>query len=85
MNYADALAGVPLAGNLDAPILLSNKDSLSDETLNEIKRLGSKNVVILGGESVISENIVNTHENNGINKNNITRIHGENQYKTAVR
>ena len=65
MNYADALAGVPLAGNLDAPILLSNKDSISDETLNEIKRLGAKNVVILGEESVISENIVNTLENKG--------------------
>ena len=85
MNYADALAGIPLAGNLDAPILLSNKNSLSDETLNEIKRLGAKNVVILGGESVISENIVNTLEKSGINKNNITRIHGDNRYKTAVR
>lgn len=85
MNYADALAGVPLAKKLDAPILLSNKDSISDETLNEIKRLGAKNVVILGGKGVISENIVNTLEKNGINKKNIERICGENRYKTAVR
>ena len=37
LNYADALAGVPLASKLKAPILLTTKDALPEETLGEIK------------------------------------------------
>ena len=48
-SYADALAGVPLANKLNAPILLTDPTKLSAETLTEIKRLGAKNVTILGG------------------------------------
>jgi hypothetical protein len=50
MNYADALAGVPLAKKLDAPILLTNTKSLDVSTADEIKRLKAEKVIILGGE-----------------------------------
>ena len=41
-DYADALAGVPLAYRLDAPILLTPPSRLDSDTLAEIKRLGQQ-------------------------------------------
>src|SRR5699024_6856343 len=49
-EYADALTGVPLAKQLDAPILLTRTHRLVESTLAEIERLGAKEVVILGGK-----------------------------------
>ena len=82
MSYADALAGVPLATKLNAPILLTNKDAMPDETLGEIKRLGATKVYILGGEGAIAPNVVNV-----LKKNNITveRIAGSSRYGTATK
>src|SRR5699024_1074819 len=56
-NFADALAGVPLAHKLDAPILLTTSSKLNADTLKEIQRLGAKNVVILGGTEAISKSV----------------------------
>ena len=82
LNYADALAGVPLAASLNAPILLTNKDAMPEETLGEIKRLGAKNAIILGGEGVVAPNVVNV-----LKKNNITveRIAGTSRFGTAAK
>lgn len=41
-NLADALAGVSLAYQLDAPILMTPSDKLRKETRDEIQRLGAK-------------------------------------------
>ena len=83
MNYADALAGVPLATKLGAPILLTGKDSLDKNTAAEIKRLGAKNVIILGGEKgAVSTNVVTQLTKNGID--NIKRIAGGTRYSTAT-
>ena len=84
LNYADALAGVPLASSLNAPILLTNKDTIGDETLTEIKRLGAKNVVILGGEGAVSGKVADALVGNGIAKDNIERIAGSTRYGTAT-
>ena len=82
MSYADALAGVPLAKKLDAPILLTSRDILDANTLAEIKRLGAKNVYILGGEGAVSKKVVAALNNNGIT--NIKRIAGGTRYSTAT-
>ena len=84
MNYADALAGVPLSKKLNAPILLTNTDSIDQTTLDEIKRLGATKVVILGGEGAVSQNVVNTLISKGIAKENITRIAGKSRFGTAA-
>ena len=42
MNYADALAGVPLAYKFNAPILLTGNGALNKDTFDEIKRLKAK-------------------------------------------
>lgn len=80
MNFADALAGGPLAYQKDAPILLANGSSLRSETINEIKRLGARNVVILGGEAAISKLIENELKKLSLN---IERLAGETRFETA--
>ena len=82
MNYADALAGVPLATDLKAPILLTNKDALPEETLGEIKRLGATKVIILGGEGAVSDKVANVLRNNKIT---VERIAGNSRYGTATK
>lgn len=54
---ADALAATPLAEELNAPILLTGKNKLNSTTKSEIERLGAKNIYLIGGESVLSDNL----------------------------
>ena len=81
LNYADALAGVPLATKLNAPILLTAKDTLPDVTLAEINRLGAKKVIILGGTNAISEKVEKTLKTN---KLKTERIAGKTRFGTAT-
>ena len=66
-NYADALAGVPYAHQLNAPILLTQTNDLYEETVAEIARLGANKVVILGGESAISARVAGELKTAGLN------------------
>lgn len=80
-GYADALAGVPLARYLGAPILLTSKNSLSSEALSEIKRRGATKVIILGGNGAVSKTV----EQALIKENlKIVRLSGSTRYDTAV-
>ena len=81
MNYADALAGVPLANKLNAPILLTQKDTLANETLAEIKRLGASKAVILGGEGAISNTVRDQLDSSGLYTR---RISGKTRFSTAA-
>ncbi|RDW22226.1 hypothetical protein CWR48_00530 [Oceanobacillus arenosus] len=80
-DFADALAGVPLAAAWDTPILLTQKDKLLDQTIKEIKRLGAKEVTILGGEVAVGKAVVETLEKEGLT---VGRIKGSTRYETAV-
>jgi subtilisin family serine protease/putative cell wall-binding protein len=55
LNFADALAAVPLAGVLDAPLLLTDPRSLSAATAEELRRLNPTQVFILGAGGAVSE------------------------------
>lgn len=79
---ADGLAATPLASYKRAPLLLTAKDSLPNTTKNEIKRLGVKNIIIVGGTSVVSSNIAAHLKNLGIT--NIVRIAGNDRYDTSL-
>ena len=80
-SYADALAGVVLADKLEAPVLLTRANTLPAETLAEIKRLGAKNITILGGESAVSKKIETLLSSNGCNVN---RLAGASRFGTAA-
>lgn len=82
--YPDALAGAPLAAKYNAPILLTWPGDLNDSTLNEIKRLHAKKVVVLGSEDAVYPHVVSdliTKAN--ITSDNIVRIGGDDRYDTA--
>lgn len=84
MNYADALAGVPLANKLNAPLLLTGSEELNTTAIAEIKRLGATKVVILGGEGAVGNNVVSGLIKNGIKSANIERIAGKSRFGTAA-
>ncbi|MDI6689731.1 MAG: cell wall-binding repeat-containing protein [Actinomycetota bacterium] len=87
--FTDALPGVPLAYtfkndpmvNTPIPILLTNPETLSSESLAEIKRLGTKIAIVLGGPGAISENVLNQLRANGITPD---RIWQNTSYGTAA-
>ena len=83
-EFADALAGVPFAQNIGAPILLTGKDSIAPEVLNEIKRLKASKVYVLGGEGAISQKVVDPVIKLGIKKENIVRLAGKTRFGTAA-
>ncbi|WP_246569730.1 cell wall-binding repeat-containing protein [Lentibacillus saliphilus] len=80
-DYADALAGVPLAKKYDAPLLLTKSDQLTDVTQAEIKRLGAQTVYILGGEKAISSSVEATLKKMNIN---VQRLSGQSRTDTAI-
>lgn len=62
-DFPDALGGAALAAKNNAPIFLTDKNSISVENINFLKSKNVKHVVILGGLGVVSgvvDNTVNT-------------------------
>jgi putative cell wall-binding protein len=82
--YADALCSVPLAKKNNAPVLLTEPDRLSDSVKNELERLKVKHILIIGGEGVISNNVVDS-VNSLDNKPEIKRIGGKDRFETSVK
>lgn len=54
-NFADALVIGPVAGKLNAPVLLSKRDLLPAETKAQIKKAGYKKITIVGLDGAISK------------------------------
>lgn len=57
-GYWDALSASALAGALKAPVLLSGRDALPQETIDQLQRLGTKRAYLVGGRSVMSNSVV---------------------------
>ena len=79
-NFPDALVGGTLASQIDAPILLTTKNSISTKVLNELERLEVEKVYLLGGTNTISTNVENTLKKS---IKNVQRLAGENRVETA--
>ncbi|WP_422123853.1 cell wall-binding repeat-containing protein [Planococcus sp. X10-3] len=80
-EFPDALAGVPYAHQLEAPILLTRTDRLNAETKAEISRLGAEKVIILGGTAAVSAAVETELKNSGVT---VERIDGKTRYETAA-
>lgn len=80
-DFADALAGVPLAYKLGAPILLSGPKALHSGIKGELVRLGAGKVLLLGGTGVISEAVAGELREMGLQ---VERISGRDRYATAA-
>ena len=79
-NFPDALASGSLAAALDAPLLLTPRDSLHPAVEGELARLGVSTVWILGGDSAISVAVEQELRNLGYE---VRRIRGGNRFETA--
>lgn len=77
--YADSISAIPVAENVNGPILLTSGREPEDEIKNELKRLGVKNIILVGGKSSISEKF---YEKLSEEKYSTSRISGANRYLT---
>ncbi|MFL0266673.1 cell wall-binding repeat-containing protein [Candidatus Clostridium radicumherbarum] len=80
-DYPDALCATPLAKKYNAPILLTQGDTLTADIKSEFTRLLVKNVYIIGGTGAVSQNVENSIKALGIN---VIRLGGINRYKTSL-
>lgn len=80
-NFADALVASSVAGALNAPIILTKSNKLSDQANKQIERLGVKYIYIMGGESAVSRNVENALKDKGIS---VGRIDGKTRQATSI-
>jgi uncharacterized repeat protein (TIGR01451 family) len=79
-DYADALAGTPLAHDLRAPILLTSRERLDDVVADEVARLRARRVYLLGGEAALAPAIAADLADRGLV---VERVGGTNRFDTA--
>ena len=79
---ADGLTATPIATEYKSPLLLVEKNNIPEVTKNEIKRLGAKNIIIVGGTTVITKEVENQLLSLGVTK--ITRLGGSDRYETSL-
>ena len=80
--WVDALAAAGLAGGLDCPILFTYKDSVHPATLQALKDLGARNVVIVGGPEAVADSVVSQLKAQGISLK--ARLGGADCYGTQM-
>ncbi|WP_311433220.1 leucine-rich repeat protein, partial [Finegoldia magna] len=78
-KFADSLSASALSKALKAPILLVKKDQLDSVVAQEIKRLGAKNVVVIGGDHSVDK------AKNSLAKYNVQTIAGSDRYETSAK
>ncbi|HGM1348702.1 TPA: cell wall-binding repeat-containing protein [Clostridioides difficile] len=81
-SIPDALSATPFAKAKNAPILLTQTNSLNQLTENEISRLGAKNIYIIGGFNSVDVSIESYLKDKGLN---IIRISGNDRYDTSIK
>lgn len=85
-DWADALAGVPLAAATEAPMLLTPAPSLDPRVSAEIRRVLGKGaahgtIYVLGGPAAVGNAVVGGLADAGYD---VVRLAGSNRYGTAV-
>ena len=79
--FADALASGMAQGELTAPLLLTPTDALDARTAAELERLGTQEVVILGGPPAVSDGVEQALQAAGYET---TRLAGPTRIGTAL-
>lgn len=80
-TLADGLSASGLSGAVNAPILLTKKDVLPNETISKLKNV--EKVYIIGGYNAISKSVEDTLKSKGINE--VERIQGNNRIETSYK
>lgn len=84
VDYPDALAVAARAGSLGSPVLLTREATLPSATRQELIRLAPKRVVVVGGESAISQAVLSLIDD-ATGSAVVTRWAGADRYATAAR
>lgn len=82
-NFPDALASSGLSGLANAPVVLTNSYRLSARADGQISRLNPAKVIVIGGESAVSDSVVNQIEKRVAREAKIVRISGDTRRDTA--
>lgn len=82
-DFADALAGGPLASLRGAPLLLTRTDTLEANTADELSRLKPDRIIILGGPVAISE-ATEAQLEPYAGAGGVDRIQGGDRFETAA-
>lgn len=83
--FADGLSISAVAAAKGYPIVLSDTDALPAESEETIKKIKPSKIYIIGGTSVISDNVKeNVKKLSGVSDENIVRIWGEDRYSTSI-
>lgn len=83
-DFADAMSASGLAGVLDAPIVLTDRNGLSRGARDVIKDLGAKHAYVIGGFGAMPGNFEGDLGQLGIEVGDDFRIAGEEAYDTSV-
>lgn len=84
-DYPDALSISSIASQNGYPIILSDKDSISDELMGMVQSINPSKIYIAGGVGVISNNVVTQLKASlAISDSNIVRIAGNDRYSTSL-
>ncbi|WP_336250139.1 cell wall-binding repeat-containing protein [Stomatohabitans albus] len=78
---ADSVSATPLAHAVNAPILLTQSDTLHPASANEIRRLGAKTVYVMGGDAAVTPAVEQAVAKLGVK---VIRIAGANRAATAI-
>ena len=81
-DFPDAMTASVLSKLLKAPILLTETNKLDPRVAAEIERLGARDVIIVGGNSSVSEAV--KKELAKFDKDTVERIYGKDRYETSA-
>jgi spore germination protein YaaH/putative cell wall-binding protein len=81
-NYPDALAAGPAAAKNGGPILLAERNRLTDPTILALQRLQPKWIVIIGGPNAISPAVEEALK--AYTPGQVNRVNGVDRYDTAA-
>ncbi len=79
-NYPDALVAGSAAAKIGSPVLLTDQDTLPQETRDALSTLDPSEVVVVGGPAVVSDDVISALQED----HNVTRLWGTTRYGTAV-
>lgn len=80
-EFADALCAGPLSKIYNAPILLTQRTLLDENTKKRLKELETTNVLIVGGTGAVSEDVEKSITAMGIK---VERFAGKDRYETSI-
>lgn len=86
LDYPDAMPAGALGGTHDAPVLLSRTSSLPSVTVAELERLQPERIVLLGGDSALSDDLLPQLQDlaGADTDDEVTRLAGSDRYATAA-